>query len=258
MENRQLVVMAHRGGGGLWPENTMTAFRGAVELGVDALELDIHSTRDGVLVVMHDDEVSRLTDGQGLIHTFSLEELQQLDAGYTWTQDAGQTYPFRGQGITVPTLEEVLDAFPGMFVNIDIKQAEPSIVEPFCDLLRRFNALERVRVGSFHDQELAKFRRALPQVPTAAGVSEVRLFYAFNRARLSWLYRPRAESFQIPETVGALRLVTPQFIRALHAQRREIHIWTVNQMTDMERLIEWGVDGLITDYPDRLLALLGR
>jgi hypothetical protein len=128
--------------------------------------------------------------GRGSSTAFSLEELKRLDAGYAWTKDAGQSYPFRGQGITIPTLEEVLDAFPGMFVNIDIKQAEPSIVEPFCDLLRRLMPWSACGWARSMIRSWLNSAAPCPQVPTAAGVSEVRLFYAFNRARLSWLYRP--------------------------------------------------------------------
>ena len=175
------LVFAHRGGSGLWPENTLYAYERAVALGVDILELDIHSTSDGALVVMHDDRVDRLTDGSGEIRSKTLAELKQLDAGYRWTQDGGKTYPYRGQGITIPTLEEVFSAFPGLRINIDIKQQFPSIVEPFTRLLEKHHKLDEVMVGSFHESELRLFRRRCPGVATAAGVLEVRLFYLLTR-----------------------------------------------------------------------------
>ncbi|MEJ2708342.1 MAG: glycerophosphodiester phosphodiesterase, partial [Anaerolineales bacterium] len=181
LSNQGVLAMAHRGGGGQWPENTLYAFQRAVELGVDVLEMDIHSTADGVLVVRHDPSVDSTTDGNGPIHAFTLAELKRLDAGYRWTPDGGETFPFRRQGITIPTLEEVLSAFPGMRVNIDIKQASPSIVTPFSRMLQDYDRLERTLVGSFHQDQLDLFRQACPEVATAAGVNEVRLFFALNR-----------------------------------------------------------------------------
>ena len=256
MSKPQIVVMAHRGGQGLWPPNTLYAFEQAVALGVDALELDIHSTRDGFLVVCHDPTVDATTNGHGAIKDFSLEELKRLDAGYPWTADEGQSYPYRGQGITIPTLEEALGAFDHIPINIDIKPQEPEVVDKFCRVLRDLNKMEQVVVGSFHDRQLRRFRKLCPQVTTAAGVGETRSFYFLNRLRLDFLYRPKAFAFQIPESEGNTRLITPRFIQGAHARGMKVHVWTVNEIADMKRLIAWGVDGLISDYPDRLLALL--
>lgn len=252
------LVFAHRGGAGLWPENTLYAYERAVAMGVDALEIDIHSSADGALVIMHDDRVDRLTQGMGPIQQETLAELKELDAGYWWTKDQGQTYPYRGLGITIPTLEEVFAAFPGMRFNIDIKQDHPSIVEPFCALIEKYDKVDEVSVGSFHDLSLADFRRRLPRVATAAGENEVRLFYVLNRLHLDAAFLPAADSFQIPEQTDGLRIITPYFIRRAHAHNMAVHVWTVDEVEDMRRLIEWGVDGIMTDYPDRLLGLLGR
>jgi glycerophosphoryl diester phosphodiesterase len=231
----------------------MYAFERAAALGVDALELDIHGTADGTLVVMHDDRVERLTDGSGEIRLKTLAELKKLDAGYWWTQDGGQTYPYRGQGITIPTLEEVLVAFPGLRLNIDIKQEHPSIVEPFARLLEAYGRLEDVMVGSFHETQLSQFRQRCPTVATAAGALEVRLFYLLTRLHLDAAFPPRADAFQIPERYGDLQLITPHLIRAAHAHNMAVHVWTVDEAEDMRRLLAWGVDGIMTDYPERLL-----
>ena len=115
------LVMAHRGGQGLWPPNTLFAFERAVEMGADILEMDIHASADGVLIVHHDDTVDRTTNGSGAIRDHTLTELKELDAGYHWSADGGETYPFRGKGMRIPTLEEVLEAFPKTRLNIDIK-----------------------------------------------------------------------------------------------------------------------------------------
>ena len=252
------IVMAHRGGQGLWPANTLFAFQQAVAMGVDVLEMDIHSTSDGVLVVRHDPTVDATTNGSGFIRDMTLAEIKDLDAGYTWSADGGQTFPFREQGITIPTLEEVIQAFPARRLNIDIKPEDPAVVAPFCRLLEDTGSLHRVLVGSFHDPQLRLFRQLCPQVATAAGVQETTLFLGLVKALLGAAYQGRAEVFSIPEYQGRLHVVTPRFIRGSHAHNMQVHVWTVNEPEDMQRLLDWGVDCLITDYPDRLLALLGR
>jgi glycerophosphoryl diester phosphodiesterase len=252
------IVMAHRGGQGLWPPNTLYAFQQATALGVDVLELDIHRTADGVLVVRHDPSVDATTNGSGFIQEMTLAEIKALDAGYTWTADGGQTFPYRGQGITIPTLEEVLVAIPEMRLNIDIKPEDRTVVEPFCQLLKKFNSLERVLVGSFHDPQLRLFRQLCPQAATAAGVQETTLFFGLVNTLLGAAYQGLAEVFSVPEYKDGLHVVTPRFIRGAHAHHMQVHVWTVNELEDMRRLLDWGVDCLITDYPDRLMALLGR
>jgi glycerophosphoryl diester phosphodiesterase len=252
------IVMAHRGGQGLWPPNTLYAFEQAAALGVDVLELDIHRTADDVLVVRHDPTVDATTNGSGFIRELTLSEIKSLDAGFTWTADGGQTFPYRDLGITIPTLEEVLVATPGMRLNIDIKPEDPAVVAPFCQILKDFDSMERVLVGSFHDPQLRLFRQLCPQVATAAGVQETSLFFGLVNILLGAAYQGLAEVFSIPEYKDGLHVVTPRFIRGAHAHNMQVHIWTVNKREDMRRLLDWGADCLITDYPDRLLRLLGR
>jgi len=253
---------AARRGEGLWPSNTLYAFEQALALGVDLLEIDIQTTADGVLVVRHDPTVDSTTDGTSLIRDYSLNELKKLDAGHTWTADGGTTFPYRGRGITIPTLEEVFAAFPNARLNIDVKPKEPQVVRRFCELLNDLHKLDQVIVGSFHDNQIALFRRLCPQVLTAAGVAETRRFLLLNNLNLARLYRPPAFAFQVPETVAggfiprSLHVVTPRFIRSAHAHGLQVHVWTVNETADMQRLVAWGVDGIMTDYPDRLAAVL--
>jgi glycerophosphoryl diester phosphodiesterase len=253
-----LVVFAHRGGGGRWPENSMFAFQHAAELGVDGLELDIHSTADGELVVIHDPFVDRVTNGRGAVRQMSLTELRQLDAGYWWTEDGGHSYPFRGQGITIPTLAELLKTFPHHWINIDIKQKDPPIVQPFVEMLRTYGMVNQVCVGSFHTPTVNAFRRLCPQAATAATLTEVQLFLALNVVGLGTLLPRRAVAMQLPEVERQLRVVTPEFVRAAHRQGTAVHVWTVNDIAQMCRLMAMGVDGLMTDYPDILLKLLKR
>jgi glycerophosphoryl diester phosphodiesterase len=255
---RRPLVMAHRGGAGLWPENTAHAFTEAVALGVDVLEMDLHGTSDGALVVIHDATVERTTNGAGRVGALTLAELKRLDAGYRWTADGGRTHPFRGKGITVPTLREVLDKFPRVRLNIDIKQAQPSIVKPLCRMIEDSGAAARVTVASFNSQTLAEFRRECPAVATSAGVDEVFALSAdlqagrgINAGKVSF------RAVQVPESLGGARgWLTAQLVAAVQRGGVEVHVWTVNDEAGMRRMIAAGVDGIMTDYPDKLLALL--
>lgn len=256
MTGRAFVAMAHRGGEGLWPSNTLYAYTRAAALGVNALEMDIHRSADGALIVRHDPVVETTTDGQGAIRDLSLAQIKALDAGYTWSADGGQTFPFRAQGVVIPTLDEVFAAFPSLDINIDIKSPEPETVETLAALIERTGMTARVVVGSFLDAQLAHFRRRLPAARTAAGAVESRNFLSLSLAHLEFLFRSPAYAFQLPEWSGRVHVVTPRFIRAAHARGKRVHVWTVDEPADMRRLMGWGVDGLITDYPDRLMALL--
>lgn len=262
-EDDTVLVIAHQGGDGLRPSNTMASFEHAVELGADVLEMDIHSTSDGTLVTIHDDTVDRTTDGTGRVQDMTFEELQQLDAGYNWptlteAQAEIEGNPYRDEGITIPSLEEIFQAFPDMRMNIEIKQQEPSIVQPFCDLLREYEMTDQVLVASFHQSTIEEFRDTCPEVPTSGVESEITIFFALNVAGLAGAYLPGSYAFQVPEYSGDLHVVTSRFVRAAAEHNIEVHPWTINTREDMERMLDTGVQGIITDYPDVLLDVLGR
>jgi glycerophosphoryl diester phosphodiesterase len=155
-------------------------------------------------------------------------------------------------------LEELFQAFPDIWINVDIKQRQPSIVRPFADLIRRYNMTDRLLVGSFDGQTVADFRQECPRVAAAASENEARLLYGLSLLRLEKLYWGQAQTMQLPEYSGHTHVITVRFVEAAHRAGVAVHVWTVNDAADMRRLIEWGVDGLMTDYPDRLLRLLGR
>lgn len=252
------LVIAHRGGAGLWPENTSYAFEQACSLGVDVIETDVRATSDGEIVVMHDERVDRTTDGAGRVSSFTLAELKKFDAAYRWSPDGGKSFPLRGRGITVPTLREVFAALPAMRFNIEPKQTEPPIVAPLCRLIREHGMTNRVLVGAFSGSTLAEFRRECPEVATSASTSEVASFLAMQRAGLGGAYSPHMQALQVPEWAGAVHVLTRDFVEAAHARNLRVHAWTVNAEQDMRRLFDLGVDGIMTDYPDRLLKVLGR
>ena len=257
-ENSRPLVFAHRGGGGLIPENTLDAFVYSARMGVDALELDVHSTADGTLVVLHDAAVDRTTDGRGLVNELTLEAVKKLDAGYLFSIDGNQTFPFRGRGVTVPTLREVFDALPDIRFNIEPKQQTPSIIKPLCALLRERKMTDKTIVGSFSQTTIDEFRRECPEVATAASPSEASQFLALVKAGLADSYNPPMQALQVPENLGALGVVSKDFVEAAHRRNLKVHVWTINETADMQRLLALGVDGIMTDYPDRLLNLLNK
>lgn len=252
--DRDVLVMAHRGGKGLWPENTIYGYRRALETGVDVLEIDVWRTRDGVVVVNHDERVDRTTNGRGAVRDFTLEELKALDAGYRWSIDG--TYPYRGAGHTIPTLDEVFEAFPDTRFNIDIKENSDAIIAGVCEAVERHGTQDRVIIASFHQSVLYRFRDRCPDVATSAGFWEGLRFLVASRLRLTWLTRPRFTALQTFLRLGPIGVVTPTLVDAAHRHGIEVHPWTVNDPDEMRRLIDMGVDGIITDYPDRLVAIL--
>ncbi len=252
------LVIAHQGGDGIWPGNTMFAFQNAVDLGVDVLEMDIHVTKDGALVLMHDETVDRTTNGTGGIESMTAQELKLLDAGYDWSPDEGATFPFRGQGITVPTMEEVFTAFPEMRMTIEIKKTNTSIAQPFCDLIRKYKMQNKVLVASFHDNKLKEFREDCPEVATSSAKNETTIFVLLTKPFLGSFHSPRFFSLQVPEESGGITVMTPAFIQAAHERNLAVEPWTINDEATMKKLIEWGVDGIITDRPDLMLKVLGR
>lgn len=257
-ENSGLLVFAHRGGGGLIPENTLEAFKYSAKIGVDFLELDVHATSDGTLVVNHDATVDRTTDGRGRVNELTLSEIKKLDAGYMFSTDGGRSFPFRGKGIAVPTLREIFDALPEMRFNIEPKQQTPSIIAPLCALIRERKMTNKTIVGSFNQATIDEFRRACPEVATSASPSEVTEFLALSKSGLAASYSPPMQALQIPQNLGALQIVTKDFVADAHRRNLQVHVWTINDAADMQRLLDAGVDGIMTDYPDKLLKLLGR
>lgn len=257
------LVLAHGGGQRLWPDNTMRAFTGSVDVGADVLEVDIHQDADGVFRVIHDATVDRTTDGAGAVADLTGTEIAGLDAGYRWTVDGPSAsdegeFHYRGQGSTIPTLAEVLSGAPDTAVNIELKQDSETAGRLLCEQLREGGDTERVMVASFHSAPMRAFRDACPEVATSATRSEVTLFYVLARARLAAIYTPPFQALQVPVSQGSLTVVTPHFVEAAHARNLRVQVWTINDRAEMDRLLAMGVDGLITDRPDRALAAQGR
>jgi len=250
------LVIAHAGSE-LYPTDTLYALEQYAAMDVDVLEMDVHMTADGEIVLIHDDTVDRTTDGSGDVREMTLAEVQALDAGWYWTQD-DQDYPFRGQGITIPTLREGFETFPDYAMIIEIKQEKPSMAAPLCDLIREYGMEEKALIPSFNDESIQEFRAACPEVATAAGHDEVQDFVIRGFLLLGGTISPEFEALQVPEKDNGIPIVTRLFLWFAHNRNVQVHIWTINEPDEMERFIDMGVDGIMTDRTDLLREILGR
>ena len=241
-------LFGHRGASAEAPENTLVAFARALEHGVPYLELDCHATRDGEIVVLHDAELARTTGLDALVSELSFAELERLDAGYRFTRD-GHTFPFRGKGVRVPCFSEVLSAFPGTRLNLEVKQAEPAIAAQVVRLVRSANASARVLLASAEEPILAEIVKLDPG--TALGSSTVDVIEFVKAAAESRLesFVPRGHALQIPPDAFGRPLVTAELIAAAHALGLFVHVWTINEPDEMRRLLALGVDGIMSDLP---------
>lgn len=253
VKNRPEVI-AHQGGKGQWPAETIFAFEQATRIGVDVLEFDLHSTRDGHLVLMHNATVDETTNGTGRVQRFLLSDLKKLDAGYRWTANRGRSFPYRGQNIRVATLAEVFERFPDKRMNIEIKQSEPSIVSPLCALIEKHNMTDKVLVASFSHRDLVQFRASCPRAATSASAQELLQFRFGNLNNTS----AGPDCLQVKDRVLSVGVITKDAIARARRLKLPLHAWTVNDLEGMKRMIGLEVDGIITDYPGSLLALRER
>lgn len=250
------LAIAHRGGLACWPENTLHAFEQVTALGMPALEMDIHRTKDGHFVVHHDPTVDRCSDQTGAVADMDLGAFQELDGGHQWTDDDGATYPFRGQGHRYPTLEEIFQRFPDKRMIIDNKPLNPEMALDFARFILDHGMEHRVTVASFHAANLRAVRKAYPEIMTACAEQEVIRFIVAQRLGISRLLPPHCPILSIPYRQGGFQVCTPAFIRTAHKRGVQVHVWTVNDPVIMGELIDWGVDGILTDYPERLLKVI--
>jgi glycerophosphoryl diester phosphodiesterase len=252
------LVLAHQCGDLIWPGDTMYACEQAVAINADILDLDFQLTADGVPVLIHDETLERTSNGAGRVEDHTIAELKELDAAYNWSSDGGQTFPYRGQGITFTTVEEIFQAFPNQHLNIEIKTETPEAAYEFCTLIHEYQMEDKVMVASFADVQMNAFRMACPNVATAATQNEMIVFFAIQTVGLGNLYSPPFQTVQVPEERFGIKILTPGFIASAKERGLELHVWTINEADDMERFLEMGVDGINTDHPVRLLEVLER
>jgi glycerophosphoryl diester phosphodiesterase len=254
-----VLNIAHRGGRRIRPEHTLEAYQQAIADGADVLELDLHATSDGVIVVMHDATIDRTTNGTGAIKEMTFEELRTYDAGYNFPSADAETHPYRGMGLVVPTLEEVLDAFPDVPYVIEIKQAEPSIIEEFVAITREYEVIDQINGAAFDDDVLTELRAAAPEMATSFSEEEVTAyFFAVNDPNgFDPSYVPPAEFLQVPPRRDALDVLRDPFVPIAHQLGLKVHVWTINDEAEMRELIEErGIDGIMTDDPPLLTTVI--
>ncbi len=231
----------------------MVSFEAAARLGAEYAELDVHMTRDGELVVSHDPSLSRACGQPGVIAEMNWADIAKGDAGYTFTPDEGRTFPFRDRGISIPRLADVLRAFSNLRFIVEIKQRAPSLVQRLIDAIDRATMRRRVMIACEHDAPIAAVREIAPEIPTNLTSTEVGEFLQAMASGRS-AYRPRGDALQVPVEYEGWKFVTPETVAFAHEVGIEVHVWTVNNPTEIKDLLRMGVAGIITDFPARGIA----
>jgi glycerophosphoryl diester phosphodiesterase len=284
LERRPLNI-AHQGGELEAPSDTLYAFQRARGLGADVLEMDLHMTADGHVVVMHDETVDRTTNGQGSVEQKALAEVKALDAAYWFVPDEGTTheaeeseYVFRGiatgdrpaprrysaNDFTIPTLREVLDRFPDALINLELKPTAGMtgrLEAEVARLLDEYGRTDDVIVVSFVDHSIELFKALAPDVHTAPATGQVAAFYTSSQGPAPGAPNPQHVALQVPVTFNGIQVVSQDFIDDAHSSGFAVHVWTINDVEEMKALLEMGSDGVMTDRPtvlERLVRKLRR
>jgi glycerophosphoryl diester phosphodiesterase len=242
-------VIAHRGASGDYPENTLSSFKAASDARAPYLELDVHLTRDGEVVVCHDDTLTRTAGQDGVIREMTFDEVRRADAGYSFS--SGDTFPFRGQGIQIPTLREVLTAFSQHRFIVELKHGG-ELVSATLEIVRQTKMSRRVLIASEHQEPIEQIRTFAPDLPTNMPTQETGLFM-MSLAPDAPDYLPLGDALQVPPEYHSWKLVTPESVEAAHKAGIEVHVWTVDDPAEMRALLAIGVDGILTNYPRRLI-----
>ena len=279
-----LDVIIHAGREGIAPSDTLYALQMASNMGVDVLEMNIHGSVDGHLVLIHDDTVDRTTNGSGKVSDKTAAELLSLDAAYYYSPEPDFSnirdfdkrkkvrnpdiiYPLRGQGIRIPLLKAVFESFPTKRMIIEIKQKTPAIAVQFCHMIQSYGRQADIVVGSFHQQVMNEFREACPEVATSMTPREGMIFFLGSKILLTRALSPKAAVLQFPPTIGLpgdfgflgeIDVVDARLVKEAHRKNMSVQVWTVNESEEMEHLINMGVDGIMTDYPQRLMNVLNK
>ena len=245
-------LFGHRGAAGEAPENTLPSFERAWAAGLRYLETDCHATRDGEIVLCHDPSLERITNGQGPISAHSYAELEKLDAGYHFSTD-GRSHPFRGTGVRILRLDELLQAFPAAHVNLEVKAADAAIAAEVVRRVRRAGAERRMLLAAEDAQVLDLLRALDPGTALGSSLEDVIAFYSALDSGALASFTPRGHALQIPPSAFGRDLVAPEVIAAAERLGLFVHVWTIDEPAEMRRLLERGVHGLMSDHPARLL-----
>jgi glycerophosphoryl diester phosphodiesterase len=240
-------IFGHRGTAGTHPENTIVSFQAAVDLGARYLETDIHLTRDGEIVISHDPDLERICGRPGFIKEMDYGAVAKFDAGYTFSLD-GRNFPFRGKGLRILRLGELLAMFPSAFFNIDLKPEDVSLTAAALKVIDAANMRRQVLLASEFQNRLDEVRAMAPGVPTSLGALETGAFMQALAAG-DPAYQPPGDALQIPPEYHGWKLATPELIAMAHRHGVEVHVWTVNDDPGMREMLELDVDGIMSDFP---------
>ncbi|MCP4500556.1 MAG: hypothetical protein GY822_11405 [Deltaproteobacteria bacterium] len=240
------LIYGHRGACALLPENTLPSFERALDDGANALESDVHLTRDGHVVLSHDSTGRRMANISAAISSCDLDEVQSWDVGWGFEHEGER--PFVGEGYRIPSLEEMLGAFPEVRLNLDVKQSNPSMVASLLSTLRRAGAEHRVTLASFHQGVLKELRKAQFSGTLALGVREMRMLLTVPRSMLT-LRKGLGHRAQIPTHWGPVRFDSNWFMGKCEEVGIKVDFWTINDAAEARRLVELGAAGIMTDNP---------
>ena len=245
-------ILAHRGASGHYPQGTWLAFQKALDQGADQLELDVHLSKDSHIIINHDSDLEANVGINDAIKDLTLAQLQSLDAGHEFSKDNGASYPFRGIGLSLLTLPEFMDYFPHEKINIEIKANDKALAEKLWELIEARDMQDNVVVASQHTKAMNHFRDVSDgDVKTSATIAELVLASVAWSTGFGWAYKPKFEVAQIPYAI-----ITQPYINFFHKKGVRADVWTVNDMDDIERSLDLGVDSIIGDYPDRIYQAL--
>ncbi|MCP4137066.1 MAG: glycerophosphodiester phosphodiesterase [bacterium] len=243
-------ILAHRGASGDYPQSTELAFQKSLDMGSDSFELDVHLSEDGYLIVNHDADFSETAGVSDDIEDLTLAEIKELDAGYMFTKDGGDSYPYRGIGLEVLTLSELITLFPGIRLNVEMKRNDDDLAEALWEVIQNYNLQGSIVVASQHTGAMNHFRDISDgDVYTSATIAEITaasFAYGFG---LGWTLKPKYDAIQMP-----YELATSGFVGLFQGKGVQVHVWTVNDVSKIQRSLDLGVDGVIGDYPDRIYA----
>lgn len=258
-EGERPLVIGHRGAAGTQPENTLASFAAALDQGAHILESDIHVTRDGTPVLLHDPDVERVTESHGPASEFDWRALRELDAGYRF-QDPDGAFSARNAGHHIPSLEEAFEAFPDARFNLEIKCNDPAAIRATLDLVQRFDRSDRTLLAAGEDEIMGALRAALAQhdVKPAMGACLAEIVAAVKSATGEGEMPAGVMALQIPPNFAGKPLATEDLIQHAHAHQVEVHVWTVNELSEIDLLLSRGADGIITDFPGRMTQWLRR
>lgn len=249
---RPMLLGAHRGGGGMWPENTLYGFTKAATTYPDILlEGDLQMSADGHVVLMHDDTVDRTTDGTGAVKDLTLKELKALDAGYRFSLDGGKTFPLRGQGITVPTFDELLTALPEERFLMELKRGE-NVTASSLTIIRQHKAEQHMLLASFSPALMEQVRELAPNIGTCYDLKTAMVLLQALRKGDWDSYTPAARVLSFPQKYVKQFKLTKEEIARIQAKGILVQVHTLNTPETIQAYIDMGVDSILTDYPDRL------